>query len=235
MSLKVLIADDDRDSVDSLATLVRFMGCEVQTVSDVATALQEASRFKPDVFLVDLAMGAAEVPSVAKQFREDPALKRTPLVAFGRLGNVCSRCDASDFSFDFVMKACTRLGLSNVLSRVQDAIATNTDRLKNEEAEERRKSGCPARRVKFTFWEKRQIVFRLVGGMRDGQELTGERAQRLYRDLDYHPIYRSFLAGRARRVGTAGVTKDRHRYFVRTVMKTADRIVVIARYYGGVE
>lgn len=53
---RILVADDNRDSADSLAMLLRLAGHEVDTVHDGVEALDAAARLRPEVVLLDLGM-----------------------------------------------------------------------------------------------------------------------------------------------------------------------------------
>ena len=239
MSLKVLIAaDDDRDTVDSLVALLRFMGCEVRAVSDAETALHDACQFKPDVILVDLTMPLVEIPLATKHFRQNPAVARTRLVALGRLARICRHGDAGKMDFDFVMDSCTRAEMSDVMKRVTDSILRERDHVKLEQIESGQPRKRRSRRWVRPRWKQKPVLIRMFGGMRDGQELTGEQAEHLYEELNipdnFEAFDRTFLACRTRR-HRQGITTERHRYYVETVMESATRIVIIARYYGGVE
>jgi two-component system CheB/CheR fusion protein len=56
LSRRVLVIDDNRDSADTLSTLLRVMGCEVQAAYDGVQALELGARFRPDAVLLDLGM-----------------------------------------------------------------------------------------------------------------------------------------------------------------------------------
>ena len=53
---RVLVADDLRDSADSLGLLIELMGHAVEVAYDGEEALRVAERFRPDVVLLDLGM-----------------------------------------------------------------------------------------------------------------------------------------------------------------------------------
>src|SRR5262245_37349618 len=50
---RVLVADDDSDTADSLSMLVTTWGHDVRVAYDGAAALQMASTYQPDVLLLD--------------------------------------------------------------------------------------------------------------------------------------------------------------------------------------
>jgi CheY-like chemotaxis protein len=56
LSRRVLVVDDNRDSADTLSTLLQVMGCEVEVAYDGVQALEAGARFRPDAVLLDLGM-----------------------------------------------------------------------------------------------------------------------------------------------------------------------------------
>jgi len=55
-ALRVLIVDDDIDTVDSTAMLLKLRGREVVTASTGLSALTLAAVFRPELVLLDIAM-----------------------------------------------------------------------------------------------------------------------------------------------------------------------------------
>src|SRR5258708_2612627 len=56
-SLRVLVVDDNHDSADSLALLLKMLGQETCAAYDGPTALKVACTFRPEVVLLDLDLG----------------------------------------------------------------------------------------------------------------------------------------------------------------------------------
>jgi len=54
--LRILVADDNRDAVESLASMLRLSGNEVHTASDGLEAVALAEQLVPDVVLMDIGM-----------------------------------------------------------------------------------------------------------------------------------------------------------------------------------
>jgi DNA-binding response OmpR family regulator len=54
--LRILIADDNRDSADLFAMFLGMMGNEVRAAYDGVAAVEEAERFRPDAVLLDIGM-----------------------------------------------------------------------------------------------------------------------------------------------------------------------------------
>lgn len=78
---RVLVVDDNKDSRDSLATLLREDGCLVQIAHDGQSALDSVETFKPTVILLDILMPGINGYKVAEQLRKDPKHEGLLLIA----------------------------------------------------------------------------------------------------------------------------------------------------------
>lgn len=92
--MRILVADDDADTVASTAMLLRLTGHEVETAGDGQTAITLAMRQPPDLMLVDLAMPGLDGLEVARQVRAHPALQHTCLVCVSGYGHEAYRQQA---------------------------------------------------------------------------------------------------------------------------------------------
>lgn len=77
-SLRILVADDDNDTVLSLMLLLREEGHDVQGLRSSHDVLKVVNRFNPDVVLLDIAMPGLSGWEVARQIRE--RLGRRPVL-----------------------------------------------------------------------------------------------------------------------------------------------------------
>jgi PAS domain S-box-containing protein len=68
---KVLLADDNRDSAESLATLLELFGHQVRVVHDGIAALEVARAFRPEVALLDIGMPGLNGYEVAQRLRQE--------------------------------------------------------------------------------------------------------------------------------------------------------------------
>jgi signal transduction histidine kinase/DNA-binding response OmpR family regulator len=71
--LSVLVVDDNRDVAESTATLLEMAGHDVHIAYDGASALEAASRVRPQVMLVDIGLPGMDGYEVARRLRADPA------------------------------------------------------------------------------------------------------------------------------------------------------------------
>ena len=69
-SLRVLVVDDNPDAADSLAELLRLVGCEVQTCYCGETVVPLAEQFEPDAGILDLRMPRVDGLEAARRLRE---------------------------------------------------------------------------------------------------------------------------------------------------------------------
>ncbi|MBO0861115.1 MAG: PAS domain-containing protein [Chloracidobacterium sp.] len=80
-SRRVLVVDDNVDSAESLAVLLRLHGHDVRMANDGVAALEEARSFGPEVIFLDLNLPKLDGYEVAKRLLKDPATSDITLVA----------------------------------------------------------------------------------------------------------------------------------------------------------
>jgi PAS domain S-box-containing protein len=84
---RVLVVDDNVDSAESMAVLLRLYGHEVRLAHDGEAALEVARSFKPDVMFLDLSLPKMDGYEVARRLRQDPATRGMTLVAMTGYGH----------------------------------------------------------------------------------------------------------------------------------------------------
>ncbi len=125
--LRVLVADDNRDTAESLALMLEMKGHEVRTAFDGEEAFHAAESFRPDVALLDVGMPGASGHAVAQRIREAPWGARMVLVAQTGWGHEEDRQKTMDAGFDHHLvkpvspEALTELLASLVPSARRDA------------------------------------------------------------------------------------------------------------------
>jgi DNA-binding response OmpR family regulator len=70
---RILIAEDDQQSVELLEAYLADTGYEVRTAEDGEATLREAQQWKPDVILLDIMMPKISGFEVCKRLRGNPA------------------------------------------------------------------------------------------------------------------------------------------------------------------
>ena len=79
--LRVLIADDERDQVTTLAAILNDEGHDVREVYRGTEVLRMIAQFDPDVALVDIGMPGMTGYDVAREVREHYGTARPLLIA----------------------------------------------------------------------------------------------------------------------------------------------------------
>jgi len=115
----VLVVDDNQDSADSLAMLLRSLGHEVHTAGDGIAAIECAERVRPDAVLLDLGMPRLNGCDAAKAIRQQPWGGAVLLVAQTGWGQEEDRQRTAAAGFDLHLTKPIDLG---VLLRRIDAL-----------------------------------------------------------------------------------------------------------------
>lgn len=68
--LRVLVVDNDRDSADTMAMLVKMWGHDVMVVYCGANALATAAHYLPDVMILDISMPKMSGNELARRIRQ---------------------------------------------------------------------------------------------------------------------------------------------------------------------
>ena len=97
---RVLVADDLRDSADSLGLLIELMGHAVEVAYDGEEALRVAEQFRPDVVLLDLGMPKLDGFEVCRGIRTAPWGASVRLVAQSGWGQDEDRRRTAEAGFD---------------------------------------------------------------------------------------------------------------------------------------
>jgi PAS domain S-box-containing protein len=83
---RILVVDDNRDSAESLATLLRLLGNDVRTAYEGRQALVVAGSYRPDLVLLDLGLPGLNGYEVARQVRSLPGLADSAIIALTGFG-----------------------------------------------------------------------------------------------------------------------------------------------------
>jgi signal transduction histidine kinase len=122
---RILLADDNRDALDSLAALLQCDGHEVHTAADGAEALEVAAECHPDVVLLDIGMPKLDGYEVARRIRAEPWGKRTVLIALTGWGQDEDRRRSHEVGFDsHLVKPLDPEALATLLQRLPGSVKT---------------------------------------------------------------------------------------------------------------
>lgn len=98
--MRILVADDNRDAADTLATLLRLWGHEVRVAYDGLAALVTAHDFKPHSALLDIQMPRVNGGEAALFLRRQAELEGIFLVATSASDRNDPRVARYDGAFD---------------------------------------------------------------------------------------------------------------------------------------
>ncbi len=101
--MRVLIVDDYRDAADTLASLIKELGNEVQVSYSGRLGFQAAQSFFPHLVFLDLFMPDTDGFHFAKQIREDAILSKTNIVAITGYKDEKHKRLALSLGCDFVL------------------------------------------------------------------------------------------------------------------------------------
>jgi CheY-like chemotaxis protein len=96
---RVLVVDDDPDSAETLAELVRLWKYDARISLDGSSALREARDFRPDIILLDIGLPGQDGYQVARQLRKE-GLASGLLIALTGYGQDEDRRRAEEAGFD---------------------------------------------------------------------------------------------------------------------------------------
>jgi len=97
---RILLADDNADALESLATVLRLRGHEVYSAPNGAIALETAARHMPEVALLDIGMPLVDGYEVARRIRAQEWGKSVTLVALTGWGQESDRRRSREAGFD---------------------------------------------------------------------------------------------------------------------------------------
>lgn len=80
MQKKILIADDDRNLIKMLKSMLTQFGYEIKTANEGATTLRLIKEFKPDLILLDIMMPIIDGYHICKTLSENPAYSPIPKI-----------------------------------------------------------------------------------------------------------------------------------------------------------
>jgi CheY-like chemotaxis protein len=85
---RVLVVDDNLDTVHSMAMLLKDMGHEVQFAINGLAAIDIARKFRPQIVLLDVGLPDFSGDQIANQLKWEPGLENVRIIAIsGRSGD----------------------------------------------------------------------------------------------------------------------------------------------------
>ena len=97
---RILVVDDNRDSADSLATVLQLMGHDIHKAYDGLESVQAAATFRPDVVLLDIGLPKMNGYEAARRIREQSWGTGMALIALTGWGTEEDKRRAMEAGFD---------------------------------------------------------------------------------------------------------------------------------------
>lgn len=102
-TLRILIAEDDQDSADSLKFLLKGLGYEAHVVKDGESAVRAASDLRPHVILMDIGLPGMSGYDAVRRIRAQSLDQRMRIVALTGLGQQIDRLRSAEAGIDHHM------------------------------------------------------------------------------------------------------------------------------------
>ena len=120
--VRVLVIDDEPDTVVSLVTLLRSEGYEAKGANSGETAMRDLDSFDPDAVIVDIAMPGMTGWDVAREIRKMRGRRLTRPTLIAVSGTYVKKPDemlarAAGFNY-FLVKPCDPNFLFNILAAI---------------------------------------------------------------------------------------------------------------------
>ena len=116
-SRRVLVVEDNLDSVHSMATLIKMMGHDCQFAINGFAALEIARAFRPDIILLDIGLPDFKGYDIAKQLKWEPGLEATRIVAVTALPHGERQCALDAGCDEFYRKPLDPMLLEQLLAK----------------------------------------------------------------------------------------------------------------------
>lgn len=117
-SQRILVVDDNLDSAETLALLLRLEGHEVRLAYDGEEALNEAESFAPELVLLDLGLPKLDGIEVCRRIRAQPWGQNMTIIALTGWGQEEDRKKSEQAGFDeHLVKPVSREVLTEALFR----------------------------------------------------------------------------------------------------------------------
>ncbi len=121
---RILVADDNVDALQTLATVLELGGHEVFSAANGSLALESAERHLPEVALLDIGMPLLDGYEVARRIRAQAWGKRITLVALTGWGQDSDRRRSREAGFDsHLVKPLDLAKLTELLARLPASAA----------------------------------------------------------------------------------------------------------------
>jgi CheY-like chemotaxis protein len=96
---RILIVDDNLDTVNGLARMLKLLGHDIRTAHEGGAAIREALAFRPQFILLDIGLPAMDGYQVARRLRGE-GLEESVIIAISGYGHDEDRIRSREAGFD---------------------------------------------------------------------------------------------------------------------------------------
>ena len=121
---RILVADDNADSLESLATLLRCDGHEVYTACDGEQAVEQAAKHRPQIALLDIGMPKLDGVQVGHKIRAETWGRAMTLIALTGWGQDTDRKRTAEAGFDAHLVKPLDIGELSIYLQLPEETAT---------------------------------------------------------------------------------------------------------------
>jgi PAS domain S-box-containing protein len=119
---RILVVDDNRDSANSMAIMLRLMGNDVRTAHDGIEAIETAEEFRPKALLMDLGMPKLNGYEATQRIREQPWGRDMIIIAMTGWGQEADRTQSHEAGCDgHLVKPVNLSDLESLLTELEGA------------------------------------------------------------------------------------------------------------------
>jgi CheY-like chemotaxis protein len=116
---RILVADDDQDSAESLAMLFQMMGHDVRSALNGLEALDVAANFQPDLIVLDIGMPGLDGYEVCRRLRQQPWARAVVIAALTGWTRDEDKDRSQEAGFDhYLVKPIDPKALTELIGRV---------------------------------------------------------------------------------------------------------------------
>jgi len=119
MTLRVLVVDDEPDTVFTLVAILRARNYDAKGAGDGRTALKEIEAFEPDAVVMDISMPHMSGWDVAKEVRKTRRGKPVLIAITGKFVQAPDEVLSREVGFNhYLLKPCDPDYLISILARI---------------------------------------------------------------------------------------------------------------------
>ncbi len=103
MATKVLIAEDEKNIVESLSFILKREGYEVSAIFDGGQVIDAVTANPPDIVILDVMLPQTNGFEILKQLRGTPQIAGLPVIVITAKGQAQDRATAANLGADVFM------------------------------------------------------------------------------------------------------------------------------------